>query len=250
MIGLGKFAEAVELAERAVAQNPLAENAPGFAATLARAQAAQPSPPATVPSQTKVRDPIYTSLEAGDHATAAAKLSDPSWRVRCAALRATRFRFASENQIEVTPRARAAAIAVLADTAGTMDKDALLARCLVLQIREEAYFPRDPVPLLGDRMTRDAFYQEFRARGGVVLGESAPPPAAFVDRTVMPGGKVSRTSDYVALLRDLAALAPKEALAQFDLDDAGYMEVARAWAQAMVADPTLARTIAAGLAKR
>jgi len=139
---------------------------------------------------------------------------------------------------------------VLADTAGTMDREALLARCLALQIREEAYFPCDRVPLLGDRMTRDAFYQEFRARGGVVLGESAPPPAAFVDRTVMPGGKVSRTSDYVALLRDLAALAPKEALAQFDLDDAGYMEVARAWAQAMVADPTLARTIAAGLAKR
>ncbi|MEO8842319.1 MAG: tetratricopeptide repeat protein [Kofleriaceae bacterium] len=255
LIGQGKFAEAVELAERAVAQNPLAENAPNFVATLARAQAAQPPPPVTVPTQTKVRDPIYAALEAGDHTIAATKLSDPSWRVRRAALRATRFRFASENQIAVTPRARAAAIAVLADTAGTMDREALLARCLALQIREEAYFPRDPLPLLGDRMTRDAFYQEFRARGGVVLGPSgpgadAPPPAAFVDRTVMPGGKVSRTSDYVALLRDLAALAPKEALAQFDLDDAGYMEVARAWAQAMVADPTLARTIAAGLAKR
>ncbi len=249
-IGQGKFAEAAELAERAVAKNPLPANAAGFAATLERARTRHVPAPVAAPPTTKVRDPIYALLEAGDHAAAAAKLGDKSWRVRRGALRATRFRYSSENQIEVTARARAAAIAVLADSAGTMDKEALLARCLALQIREEAYFPRDPVPRLGDRMTREAFYQEFRARGGVVLGEAAPPPPTFVDRTVMPGGKVSRTSDYVALLRDLAALAPKEALAQFDLDDAGYMEVARAWAAAMEADPTIARTIAAGLAKR
>lgn len=249
-LGQGKFAEATERAERAVAHNPVPENATNFAATLARARANQVPSVVPAPGAIKLRDPIYALLEAGEHATAAAKLGDKSWRVRRAALRATRFRYSSENQIEVTARARAAAIAVLADSAGTMDKEALLARCLALQIREEAYFPCDPVPRLGDRMTRDAFYQEFRARGGVVLGEAAPPPPTFVDRTVMPGGKVSRTSDYVALLRDLAALAPREALAQFDLDDAGYMEVARAWAQAMEADPTIARTIAAGLAKR
>ncbi len=249
-VGQGKFAEAVELAGRAVAQNPVPENKASFATTLERAKAGQVPPPVVVTVPGKVRDPIYALLEAGDHAAAAARLGDKSWRVRRAALRATRFRYASENQIEVTSRARAAAIAVLADSAGTMDKEALLARCLALQIREEAYFPRDPVPRLGDRMTREAFYQEFRARGGVVLGEAVLPAPTFVDRTVMPGGKVSRTSDYVALLRDLAALAPREALAQFDLDDAGYMEVARAWAKAMEADPSIAKTIAAGLAKR
>jgi hypothetical protein len=52
------------------------------------------------------------------------------------------------------------------------------------------------------------------------------------------------------LLRDLAALAPREALAQFDLDDAGYVEVSKAWGAAIDADPTLAQAIAAGLAKR
>ncbi len=249
-IGQGRFAEAAELAERAVASNPLPDNAPGFAATLERARAQQLPPPPTAPTPARVRDPIYALLETGELGTAAAKLGDRSWRVRRVALHATRFRYASENQVEVTPRARAAAIAVLADTAGTMDREALLARCLALQIREDAYFPRDPVPRLGDRMTREAFYQEFRARGGVVLGEAGPPPAAFVDRTVIPGSKVSRTSDYVALLRDLAQLAPKEALAQFDLDDAGYLDVARAWAEAMEADPSIAKTIAAGLAKR
>ena len=249
-IGLGKFDEAIEHAERAVEKNPLPDNAQAFAATLERARARQPAPPPTQPSHAKIRDPIFAALESGDITGAAARLTDPSWRVRRAALHASRFRFASENQAAVTPRARAAAIAVLADTAGTMDKEALLTRCLALQIREEAYFPRDPLPRLGDRMTREAFYQEFRARGGVVLGDDAPPPVAFVDRVVIPGGKVSRTSDYVALLRDLAALAPKEAIAQFDLDEAGYLEVARAWAAAMEADPSIAKTIAAGLAKR
>jgi hypothetical protein len=127
----------------------------------------------------------------------------------------------------------------------------MIARDLALAIREQAYFARDPVPRLGDRMTRDAFHRELRARGVVVLGEAAPPPPPpFVDRVVVPNGRLARVSDYVALLRDLAALSPREALAQFDLDDATYIEVAKAWAAAIEADPTIAQTIAAGLAKR
>jgi hypothetical protein len=90
----------------------------------------------------------------------------------------------------------------------------------------------------------------FRARGGVVLGEPAAPPAVFADRVVVPGGRIERVSDYVALLRDLAALTPPEALAQFDLDAAAYLEVARAWAAAIEADPAIGHGIAAGLAKR
>jgi hypothetical protein len=119
-----------------------------------------------------------------------------------------------------------------------------------LLVREQAYFARDPVPRLGDRMTREAFYEQLRARGSVAVGDQAPPPPAFVDREVVPASKVSRISEYVALLRDLAQLTPAEALAQFDLDEASYLEVAKAWAAAINADPTLARTIAVGLAKR
>jgi hypothetical protein len=89
-----------------------------------------------------------------------------------------------------------------------------------------------------------------RARGGVVPAEAEAPVAGFVDRVVVPSGKVARASDYIALLRDLAQLAPKDALAQFDLDDSDYLEVARAWAVAMELDPTIAATIEAGLAKR
>jgi tetratricopeptide (TPR) repeat protein len=249
-IGQGRLAEAIELAQRAVDENPLPDNAQAFATTLDRARAGTKHEPPPLATVGKPREPVFVLLERGDHAAAAAQLGDPSWRVRRAALHATRFRFSSENQVAVTPRARAAALAVLADGVGVMEIDALLARALALQIREQAYFARDPLPRLGDRMTREAFYQEFRARGGVVLGEAAPPPPPFVDREVVTGSKVARASDYVALLRDLAALAPKEALAQFDLDEASYLEVAKAWAAAMDADPSIARTITAGLAKR
>jgi hypothetical protein len=249
-IGLGKFDDAVAMAERAVKQNPLPDNAPVFAATLDRAKTKTQTTPPAVPPPAKPREPIFTLLEAGDHPAALEQLVAPSWRTRRAALRAARFRFSSENQVDVTPRARAAAVAMLGDTIGTMEREAILARSLALLIREQAYFARDPVPRMGDRMTREAFYQEFRARGGVVLGDAGPPPAKFVDRVVVQGSKVARASDYIALLRDLAALAPREALAQFDLDDAGYVEVARAWAAAMEKDATIGAMITAGLAKR
>ncbi len=249
-IGQDRFDEAVELAERAVKDNPLPDNAAPFATTLERAKSKTKTTPTLIPPASTARDDIFSLLEAGDHAAAAAQLDDTTWRVRRAALHAARFRFASENQVEVTPRARRAALAVLADSIGTMDHQALLARALALLIREHAYVARDPIPRLGDRMTREAFYQEFRARGGVVLGENAPPPPGFVDREVIAGGKVSRASDYIALLRDLAQLTPAEALAQFDLDEASYLEIAKAWAAAMEKDASIARTIAAGLAKR
>ena len=244
------FDRAVELAQQAVDQNPVPETAAGFAATLERVRARITSPPAVLAPPGTLREPVFHLLEAGDFAAASAMIGDASWRVRRAALAATRFRFASENDVDVTPRARAAATAALAETTGLVDREAAVTRDLALAIREQAYFARDPVPRLGDRMTRDAFYHEFRARGGVVLGDAAPAPAKFVDRVVVPDGRLARVSDYVALLRDLAALTPREALAQFDLDDLGYVEVAKAWAAAIEADPTIAQTIAAGLAKR
>jgi hypothetical protein len=248
--GQGRFDEAVELAQKAVDLNPLPDNAESFASTLARAASRTRSIATPAPPPDKLREPVFQLLEAGDFAAASSAITDAGWRVRRAALTATRYRFASENDVDVTPRARAAATAMLADTAGTVEREAALARDIALAIREQAYFARDPVPRLGDRMTRDAFYREFRARGGVVIGEDAPPPLPFVDRVVVPDGRLARVSDYVALLRDLAALPPREALAEFDLDDATYLEVARDWTAAIEADPTLAQTIAAGLAKQ
>jgi hypothetical protein len=117
-IGQGRFDEAVQLADEAVAHNPLADNTAAFATTLARAQARQiatPVVPAELDARGRVREPIFAMIEAGDHAAAAAVVSAPlaSWRVRRAALGATRFREAAENLVAVTPRARAAALAPL-----------------------------------------------------------------------------------------------------------------------------------------
>jgi hypothetical protein len=196
---------------------------------------------------------VFDLLEAGDFSAAAAQLGDPSWRVRRAALAATRMRSAADHDVAVPLRARAAAETVLAETIGVTDREAVLARDLALAIREQAYFARDPLPQLGDRMTRDAFHRELAARGGSPLAEllgPAPPAARLADRNAVPDGRLSQVSDYVALIRDLAVLTPREALAEFDLDDAGYLEVATAWARAIAADPTLAAAIAAGLAKR
>jgi len=199
-------------------------------------------------------------LEAGELSAAAAQLADPSWRVRRAALAATRLRSPADHDVAVPPRARAAAEVVLADAIGAAGHGAVLARDLALAIREQAYFARDPLPQLGDRMARDAFHRELVARGGAVdlppdltpdLAPGALASAArFADRNAVPDGQLSRVSDYVALIRDLAVLTPRDALAEFDLDDAGYLEVATAWARAIAGDPTLVAAIAAGLAKR
>jgi hypothetical protein len=214
---------------------------------------ADPSAPGATGDPPPVpRAPVFDQLEAGELAAAAAQLADPSWRVRRAALAATRLRSAADSDVAVPPRARAAAEAVLADTAGVADPDAVLLRDLALAIREQAYFARDPLPQLGDRMTRDAFHVALVARGGVPAGATPGPPPIprFADRNAVPDGRLSRVSDYVALIRDLAVLTPREALAEFDLDEAGYLEVAAAWAQAIAADPSLAAAIAAGLARR
>nr|MBA3456948.1 tetratricopeptide repeat protein [Deltaproteobacteria bacterium] len=248
-IGQARYLEAEKAAQDAVTYNPLPDNTAGFATTLERARSKTKTTP-TPGAVTKPREPVFVLLEAGDFATASVLVAERNWRVRRAALEATRFRFTSENHLAVTPRALAAATAALVDTVGLTEREPMLVRALAMQIREQAYFARDPVPGLGDRMTRDAFYLEFRARGGVVLGEPTVQPPAFKDRVVVQGGKIERVSDYVSLLRDLAALPPAEALAQFDLDEPGYLEVASAWAIAMDLDPSIATSICAGLAKR
>ena len=310
LVGQGRFDEAIEHAQRAVEQNPLAENAAGFAAILERARSriapapassagapgtplvglpggpgtplvglpgapgtplvGLPGGPGTPPggSPGAPRPPLVGSpgavggpLGGSGGALAAPGASPgvlpagppgapPDWRARRAALVAARIRTSAENYIAVPLRARAAAELVLVEAIGATDREALVARGLALAIREQAYFARDPAAQLGDRMSRDAFHRSFRDRGGVAIDDPAPPPAKFTDRVAVPDGRLSRVSDYAALIRDLAELAPREALASFDLDDASYREVAAEWAEAIAADPSLAADIAAGLAKR
>jgi tetratricopeptide (TPR) repeat protein len=152
---------------------------------------------------------------------------DASWRAR-------RFELQAACR---GPRALALAATMLAETTGTLDRDGLLARALALEIREQAFFAHDPWPRDGADASAST-----SARPRAIAG------ALRVDREVAPETKISRVADYVALLRDLAALAPGEALAAFDLDDNDYVAVAQAWAIAMQADPALAPAIEATLA--
>jgi tetratricopeptide (TPR) repeat protein len=224
-----RFEEAEQLAARAIAENPMPDNAAAFQATLERARAQRAIVPTVLQPQATQRDPAFAPLDTGDFEAAAARIADPSWRVRRAALGAMRFRAATYDASPVPARARAAAERVLADTCGAVDAEAVRCRALALEIRAQAQFARDPLPQ---------------------LPEVKPATRAFVDRVVVPNTRVARIGEYVALLRDLAALPPREALAQFDLDDAGYLETAKAWAAAIEADPTIATMIGIGLAKR
>lgn len=240
--GQGKRGEAKSFAQWAVDHNPVADHAAGFAAILARVTADAPvaAPPAAPPSP--AREPVFAQLDAGELTAARAWLGDPSWRVRRAALIAARWRASWENDVEVAPRARAASLAILADTVGAVDREAAAARVVALAIREQAQFAREPAARLGDQLSRAEFER------GAAPGEPTA-PAVHADRVVVPGSQISRVSDYVALLDSLAALPPSEALARFSLDEPAYLAVAAAWAAAITGDPGLAAAIAAGLAR-
>ncbi len=190
-------------------------------------------PPKTKPPLSD-RARAFRLLEDGDHEAAAAGLRDPSWEVRRAALAALRFRGAAADSAAVAQRARSAALGTLASSTGLFDLDAMICRMIAMEIREQAYFPRDPIPRLGERPSSTP-------------DESIARPQ---DRVVIGGGKLERISDYVALLRELSERNPAEVLTLFDLDHASYVEVARMWALAIDADPSLAAAITAGLSNR
>jgi hypothetical protein len=214
------------------------------------AEAAIPIGAEVVEVMSEPRHPVYALLELGNYEAAATKVRDPSWRVRCAGLCAVRFRRSAENQVGVTERAIAAANQILADAVGDSDRFVPFARALALHIREQAYFSSDPPPPLGNRMSRDAFDREFRIRSGGEIDARTLYEPGFSDSVVFSNSKIARASDYVALLRDLAQLSPEEALAQFGLDADGYLEVAKAWTEAMRDNPTLTNDVEAGLSKR
>ncbi len=234
-LGEGRFDDAIGLAERAVAAHPTGANAPAFAATLERARARKhvAAPPLALPKQT--RDPVFAQLEVDDLAAAAPRLraqvyaARTDWKLRRTALAAARFRGDAERWVEVTAAARTLATQTLEDTVGQVDRDAVIARAIALHVREQAMFARDPVPAAA-------------RRGTAATG--------FVDRVVVPTSQITRVADYVALLRALAQLQPRDALVEFGLDDAAFRDVARAWAAALAEEPQLAAVIAAGLAAK
>ncbi len=265
-IGLGHFADAERFAADAVAHDPAPARRPQLEATLVRARSQADAPKTLSTSSSAPAEPardarpgptpsarplarVFELMQVGDLASAAEMRHDTSWRVRLAALEAARFRTEAENEVSVTSRALRAAIAVLEDTIGMTDRVRVLARTLAMQIREQALFPRDPVPRLGRRMSRAELVTAFRDRGGVVAGSEPSPvqDAAPGDRVVVPGGRIERLDEYVALVRDLAALPPGEALAQFELDAVAYEQLGAAWGAALDGEPALVDALVASL---
>jgi tetratricopeptide (TPR) repeat protein len=250
-IGQGKLEDATAAATRAIEMNPLPENEGVFAQTLERARSGErpPVPPELPPPVP--RHPAYLALEDGDVKAIAESLAgDGDWEARLAVLRAARFRFGSDNYVEVTGKALETAERLIADSRGASELVARVARVFALEVREQALFARDPMPMLGDRGTRQAFYKEFRDRGGIIVGEPPAAEVAFEDSEVCPGTALPRASDYVALLAALAAGTPAGAIAGTGLDEEAYHAAAAAWGQALRRDPSLGPLLAAGLRQR
>ncbi len=66
LLGLGRQAEAIELAQKAVKQNPSPDNKDGFAATLARAKANTPTVPTPAPAPDTARHPAFQLIDDSD----------------------------------------------------------------------------------------------------------------------------------------------------------------------------------------
>ncbi len=247
-IGQGRLEEAQANARKAIEQNTLPDNEPAFAETLRRASSGEPpAVPPPLPPPVPRHD-AFVTLEAGEIKEVLARFagdSDPE--ARLAVLRASRYRFGSDNYVDVTRTAIETAARLVEETNGTDVPLLALARSFALDVREQAGFPDDPMPALGDRTTRAAFYQEFRDRGGIIVGEPPVQDPPFVDREVCPGTAAPMASDYVRLLRALAAQRPADALASCGVDEAGFVAASEAWGQALRRDAELRTLLAIGL---
>ena len=245
LLGMGRFQEAAQYAEQALARNQFPENQAPYAENLDRARRGDPRQPK--PSRaTSPEGRAWTLLADGDFKSAAALQPGQSWKVRRAILSASEFRYESENESQVTPRAFDAARRALEETPGHTDADGSLYRIQALRLRENRAFPVDVPCTMGTRVPREQFRQLFfqRAGGGVPMG--APPPMqptggnpAHPDPVVFPGQRVARLSDYVRIIKGMQTGDMNGALRAAGIDMNEYTQVAAAWGQRLAQDPSL-----------
>lgn len=120
----------------------------------------------------------FAALAAGDMEQAGEELDSESWmRVR-AALAASEFRGADEQNVPVPAAAIEAAKLVLARSIGCLAVDAALCRIRALKIRDNAFVQIDPPPPLGSRLTPEQFERQYleRERKSGRSSTSAPLP--------------------------------------------------------------------------
>ncbi|MBM4776837.1 MAG: tetratricopeptide repeat protein, partial [Archangiaceae bacterium] len=249
-IGLGRHDEAVKLMKKAIEKNPMPENAEVFAKTMERAKKKQRfEAPPQVPTE-PVRHDAYLLAETGDLAAVRELLSSNDWNARRAALRAARYRYGSDDHTPVTKTARDAAAMVLEQSVAQAAPLATVCRSFALDLRGEGLDASvERPPDLGDRLTRHAFYEEFRSRGGVIVGQAPDTRVPFDDAVVFQGQPFGSTGQYVALVKDVATLPMGEALKRNGLTMAAYLEVCARWGPKVDVDATLRKNLAAGLGR-
>ncbi len=241
LLGLGRAQEAVGYAQGAVQRAAPAQQQE-FAPTLQAAQRGAPLPLKPRPASGKAFD----ALRAGDAKAAfdAARAISGDPRAARAALAASRYRFAADNDRPFAGPAVETALGVLQSLAGATDPDGALAIYDATRTCGGALFGIHVPPPLGSSITREAL----RARMGVGVGAAGPTQAAQApqpgatgdaDPVVFPGQRVAKLSDYVRIMKGMQSGNPMGALSQAGLDMNGYTQVATQWGQAMQRDPSL-----------
>jgi tetratricopeptide (TPR) repeat protein len=241
-IGLERWEDALRHVRRAIELNPAAARKRYLLETLARAERREKAPVTGVEKDATAA--ALESLSEGDFQSAMTLSESADWRLRYVALLASEFRYETENEVPVTPRARKASERVLRDSRGAMDREAILARIEALSIRENALFSLDPPPPLGDRLTRARFRRDLALRGGLPAPpepDGALPPDAHLPE----GAPITHASAYAELLRALCGTNPRGALLARGLDLDTYERVAVAWSAAMARDADLAASVRA-----
>jgi tetratricopeptide (TPR) repeat protein len=240
-LGLGRHDEALATAKQAAAKNKNVEYKKTFDDAIAAAKSKKAPPVKDVAARPGLAARWFEDRPAPLDPAAPADLVDVARRAR--------FRFDSERTLASTPRMADGARLVLSRTAGALDPTLALARSFALDLRAQASFPRDPAPPLGDRPTRADLYREFRARGGVIVGDAGGDSrVAIDDRARVPGSHAPTVRDLAALLRALGGGRPREVLAARGLDHASYEALCDAW-RPHLAEASVARSLEALLAE-
>jgi len=247
LLGQGRVVEAVPYAQRALAADPLGENAAAVAETLARATRDEPYPPRTQ----RLAEPgprAFAALAAGDPGAAASIAASASdWAAARAGLAAAAVRV---DESPVGEDALRIIAANLDASAGAVDREPALWRVQALALREEAYFPADTPPPLGERMSREELDRQLAdliEEDEPTIMRELPPRRATAavmamsedDLLVFPGTQIPRLSDYVSVMKAMRGADPLGTLARLGLDMAGYAQLATRWGQRLAADPDL-----------
>jgi tetratricopeptide (TPR) repeat protein len=163
LLGRGRIADALQHAQLAL-QVPIPEVRKEYQATVEAAQrgVSPPLPPRR--GATAVGRALAALANQDLQKAHELAVSEQSWGATRAQMTIAQFRSDLEAMVPVAGAARQFTDGILQATAGQVDPDAVLCRCLALLNREQISFPIDPPPVLPPRLPRERFEQLWEAR--------------------------------------------------------------------------------------